>query len=149
MRDPSADRAAVAALLDLHEGRFDIPLLDDAAIRSLLATTRRIAVVGASDNPMRPSNGVLRDLRADAFAALLDRDDYTRSHDVGRRLHAAGAEGVVYPSVRYPSGECVGLFFPDLAGNVVQARHLDYHWDGARVDLYRDLGSGEVTRIVD
>lgn len=93
--------------------------------------------------------GVLRDLRADAFAALLDRDDYSQSQDVGRQLHAAGAEGVVYLSVRYSSGECVGLFFPDLAGNVVQARHLDYHWDGARVDLYRDLGSGEVTRIVD
>lgn len=94
-------------------------------------------------------HGALRDLRADAFAALLDRDDYTQSQDVGHRLHTAGAEGVVYPSVRYPSGECVGLFFPDLAGNVVQARHFDYHWDGARVDLYRDVGSGEVTRIVD
>lgn len=32
--------------------------LDDAAIRDLLLNTRRIAVVGASANPMRPSNGV-------------------------------------------------------------------------------------------
>ena len=70
MRDPSADRAAVAALLDLHEGRFDIPLLDDAAIRSLLATTRRIAIVGASDSPLRPSHGVLRDLRAAGYEVV-------------------------------------------------------------------------------
>jgi hypothetical protein len=91
---------------------------------------------------------VLRDLRADEFAALFDRDDYSRSQNVGGRLRASGAEGVVYPSVRYASGECAGLFFPDLAGDVVQARHLDYHWDGERVDLYRNLGSGEVVRII-
>lgn len=33
--------------------------LDDAAIRDLLTTTRRIALVGASARPDRPSNGVL------------------------------------------------------------------------------------------
>lgn len=32
--------------------------LDDNAIRAILATTRRIAVVGASANPARPSYGV-------------------------------------------------------------------------------------------
>jgi uncharacterized protein len=32
---------------------------DEAAIRALLRTPRRIAVVGASPNPARPSNGVL------------------------------------------------------------------------------------------
>jgi hypothetical protein len=30
----------------------------------------------------------------------------------------------------------------------VQGRHLDYHWNGRRVDLYRDAGSGQVYRIV-
>lgn len=33
--------------------------LDDATIRRILADTRRIAVVGASQRPARPSNGVL------------------------------------------------------------------------------------------
>ena len=28
-----------------------------------------------------------------------------------------------------------------------QARHLDYHWDGRRVDLYRDAGNGQVFRV--
>lgn len=32
--------------------------LDDETIRQVLLNTRRIAVVGASANPMRPSNGV-------------------------------------------------------------------------------------------
>ena len=47
-----------------------------------------------------------------------------------------------------PGGECVGLFHPDSAADPVQGRHLDYHWDGERVDLYRDLSGGEVYRIL-
>ncbi|MEW5991498.1 MAG: CoA-binding protein [Chloroflexota bacterium] len=56
------DKRRVADLLDLHEGRIGVPMLDDAGIGALLATRPRIAVVGASSNPARPSNGVLRDL---------------------------------------------------------------------------------------
>ena len=39
-----------------------VKLLDDTEIVELLATSRRIAVVGASSNPARPSNGVFRSL---------------------------------------------------------------------------------------
>ena len=39
-----------------------VALLDDAAIAELLRTARRIAVVGASSNPARPSHGVFRTL---------------------------------------------------------------------------------------
>jgi len=28
-----------------------------------------------------------------------------------------------------------------------KGRHLDYQWDGARVDLYRNTTSGEVFRV--
>ena len=62
--DP-ADRAArqrARAVLDLQEGRGPIPLLDDAAIAALLASRPRVAVVGASDRPGRPSRNVLLDL---------------------------------------------------------------------------------------
>jgi hypothetical protein len=41
----------------------------------------------------------------------------------------------------------VGLFYPDLAANAVQGRHLDYHWDGARVDLIREPATGKVFRV--
>jgi len=59
-----AERRRLGDLLDLHDGRFDVPLLEDADILELLSTARRIAIVGASPNPGRPSFGVLRDLRA-------------------------------------------------------------------------------------
>ncbi len=52
------------------------------------------------------------------------------------------------PSVRLPGGECAGLFYPDRASSPVQARHLDYHWDGTRIDLYRDAGTGQVFRVI-
>jgi hypothetical protein len=44
-----------------------VPLLDDQGIFELLRTSRRIAVVGASSNPARPSYGVLRTLIAAGY----------------------------------------------------------------------------------
>jgi predicted CoA-binding protein len=43
---------------------------DDAAIRDLLLRTRRIAVVGASDRPSRPSHGVFAFLLAKGYDAV-------------------------------------------------------------------------------
>lgn len=56
------DHARIADLIAVQEGRFPIPLLDDAAIRALLASRPRIALVGASDNPSRPAYGVMHAL---------------------------------------------------------------------------------------
>ena len=56
------ERARTIAYLDLAEGRGDVPLLDDDCIRDLLATARRIAVIGASDRPGRASGDVFRHL---------------------------------------------------------------------------------------
>lgn len=69
-RTRSDDAERVAALIDLAEGRLGVPVLDDAGIRDLLATARRIAVVGASPRPGRPSNGVVRDLRAAGYEVV-------------------------------------------------------------------------------
>ena len=55
-----AERARTIAFLDLEESRGPVPVLDDAAIADVLRSSRRIAVVGASSNPGRPSFGVFR-----------------------------------------------------------------------------------------
>ena len=47
-----------------------IALLDDAATLDLLRTARRIAVVGASSNPSRPSHGVFRTLVAAGYECI-------------------------------------------------------------------------------
>lgn len=87
----------------------------------------------------------LEDLRGGP-AEVLDPDDYGPAQMLGHVLRVRGAEGVIYPSVR-GEGECVGLFYPDLARAPGQGRLLDYHWDGARVDLVRDVLAGEVFRV--
>lgn len=82
----------------------------------------------------------------------LDPSSYGEDQALGAKLRASGSDGVVYQSVRWPQGECVGLFYPNCARNPVQGRHLDYHWDGERVDLYRILKvdeAHEVFRIVE
>jgi hypothetical protein len=94
-------------------------------------------------------DATLHDLRGGdpAVAPALDPESYVESQVLARTLRVAGSDGLVYPSQRDPKGQCAGLFYPDLARNPVQGRHLDYHWDGKRVDLYRNAGSGEVFRV--
>ena len=90
----------------------------------------------------------LRDLKASS-AAELDPAAYDASQHLASKLKALNSNGVVYPSIRHSGGECVGLFFPDCASEPIQGRRLDYHWDGARVDLVRDVGNGQVFRVVE
>ena len=61
------DTSRVRDILDLQEGRWPVPLLDDAGAAAALRDARRIAVVGASPNPVRPSNGVMRTLLAAGY----------------------------------------------------------------------------------
>ena len=61
------DRARTIAYLDLQEGRGPVPVLEVAGIRDLLSTARRVAVIGASDDPRRPSHDVFRHLLASGF----------------------------------------------------------------------------------
>ncbi len=60
----ASDRVWIADLIDVQEGRSPVPLLDDDAIRDLLASRPRIALVGASSNPGRPANEVMESLLA-------------------------------------------------------------------------------------
>jgi hypothetical protein len=71
-------------------------------------------------------------------ALLLDPDSYAASQRFGARLREQGSNGIVYPSVRHPGGRCVGAFRPPAVGIPVQAKHLQYHYDGTRVVEYFD-----------
>lgn len=55
-----------AADADGREGQ----LLDDTGIAELLRGSRRIAIVGASSNPARPSNGVMSTLIAAGYSCV-------------------------------------------------------------------------------
>lgn len=132
---------------------FDVALLETIHHHGLfMARTREPAGWTSQFREIVLSvDAELHDLRGGRpeFAAALKLDDYGQSQTLGRGLFGMGSGGLIYPSVRRQGGDCVGLFYPDLAGKPVQGRHLDYHWDGERVDLYREPTSGAVFRIVD
>jgi RES domain len=69
---------------------------------------------------------------------IIDPDSYAASQAYAREARAAGANGVVYPSVRHAGGQCVGAFRPRAVGIPHQERHLKYRWNGERVDRYFD-----------
>jgi hypothetical protein len=62
-----AERRRAIDHLDLEEGAGPVPVLDGEGALDLLAGARRIAVVGASADRMRPSHGVMRYLRHQGY----------------------------------------------------------------------------------
>lgn len=75
--------------------------------------------------------------------AILDPHAYAASQALARKLRAAGANGITYPSVRHPGGQCLGAFRPRAVGIPRQERHLQYRWNGVRVDRYFDYSRDE------
>jgi hypothetical protein len=66
----SEERSQAAAILDLEQGHGSVSLLDDAGIGEVLAGARRIAVVGASSDPGRPSFAVFRYLLLNGYECV-------------------------------------------------------------------------------
>ena len=64
-RDREARR--LQELIDFGEGRLDLPVLDAAGIADILRASHRIAMIGASSNPARPSNDVFGFLRGAGY----------------------------------------------------------------------------------
>jgi hypothetical protein len=69
---------------------------------------------------------------------VLDPASYVAAQSYARQLRDAGSNGVAYPSVRQPAGECIGAFKPRAVGLPRQERRLKNHWNGNRVARYFD-----------
>lgn len=79
---------------------------------------------------------------AEARARILAPRDYAAGQAFGRSRRDAGAMGVTYPSVRRAGGACIGAFRARAVGLPHQERHLQYRWNGERVDRYFDYARG-------
>lgn len=91
-----------------------------------------------------PIAGGLHDLRGAGFDEFLKPDDWAPSQRLAASLKTAGSDGIAYPSVRWPAGQAAALFWPDLVKlPVVQARNLQYHWDGNRMTRYFVIGEDD------
>jgi len=64
------------------------------------------------------------------WAAVHDPADYSASQRLGRELLDAGANGVVYRSVRHATGECLACFRPRLVRHVRVGGYYEFRWEG-------------------
>jgi hypothetical protein len=87
------------------------------------------------------ARGEAIDLRNDPTLdpAVLSPTDYSAGQALGRQLRDAGAAGIVYPSVRDTSGECLAAFKTTLLRDCHHAAYLEYNWNGAAIDSVFEL----------
>ena len=77
--------------------------------------------------------GDFHDIRASENRGWYSPVSYEKSQPLGIRLHAAGVDGIVYRSVRDPSGECAAAFKPSRISRCRPIKPLFAHWDGSRI----------------
>lgn len=125
--------------------RFEVALAETAYhFARFMARTQEPPADAQYRELQAPIAGALHDLRGDGFDDCLDPNDYAAGRRLGASLKADGADGIVYPSVRWAAGQAAALFYPDLVKlPVTQARTLQYHWDGQRMTRYFVVGEEE------
>lgn len=82
------------------------------------------------------AKGKTADLRkaSQAEPRIVDPDDYSHAQGIGRQLRADGTQGILYPSVRYPGGECLAALRTGIVKNCLHAAYLEYNWNGRTID---------------
>lgn len=83
----------------------------------------------------------LHDIRG-GWPQLHDPHSYAVSQHFARTLREAGSDGIVYDSVCHTGRHCVAVFYPDRLSDCRQQAHLNYRWNGSRID--RVVVAGEV-----
>ncbi len=76
----------------------------------------------------------LHDIRGPRWAGVHAPDSYQASVALARELRANGSWGLLYRSVRWPTGQCVAVFRPQAVQiPVTQSAHVSLRWDGHSV----------------
>ncbi len=92
------------------------------------------------DDYLADFGGDFHDIRSDtAFADCLMPDSYHGSQRLGAGLLAAGSAGVLYPSVRAATGDCIACFRPAMVGNVRKDATYQFTWDGSQTPVIKAL----------
>ena len=89
---------------------------------------RHLEETGLREEPNIPYRLFLADIHGQDFAhlgddspatrACLDPHSYVHGQELGKRLLAVAVGGIVYPSVRRPSGQCIAVLVAPLVANV-------------------------------
>lgn len=141
-----------------HDGHFGAFYAGDSFEVALAETIHHQANFYRSTNEasgwvtdMRELTGkvdaVLTEITADD-EQLLHPSDYSASQAFATMEKQAGADGIVYPSVRQRGGQCIATFYPDVVEPPVQGRHLSYHWDGEKIDMIKDYAQSSIYKVI-
>jgi hypothetical protein len=82
------------------------------------------------------------DVRSARWNHVHDPDDYGPSQALGLVLKRMHSNGIVYRSVRFAGGECIGAFRPkalkryQASSFTIQGAHFQLRWDGSRITDY-------------
>ncbi len=85
----------------------------------------------------------LKDLRDITYQSLVnaDPDDYAKSQEIGKALKTENNWGMVYHSVRNKGGQCIAILRPPAVPlPVIQTKHLEYVWNGAKITHVFEVG---------
>lgn len=127
---------------------YGVTAVDTARAEVAWHLTRELDAVGVYDNLTAYRELVagfvtrLHDLsgyRDEPFLAPDPETAYPAGQALARDLHLAGANGVIYPSVRRPGGRCLAAFRPGLVQNIRQGATWAFHWSGRREPEIRPL----------
>jgi predicted CoA-binding protein len=133
------ERERARAILDLQEGRGTVQLLGDVGIAELLRSSHRIAVVGASSNQHRPSNGVFWYLKRAGFDAVPVNPNEREVHgvaafpDLRTALEATGTFDIVDVFRRPEACEPVAEDAVAIGARAIWFQLGVVNWNAARI----------------
>jgi hypothetical protein len=128
-------RATAIAETRYHAGRF-LAATNEPPLRQQM---RLYTVMAEGDVVDLRGNVAALQSEIALSPALFSPDDYSAGQALGRAVRAAGAPGIVYPSVRDAGGECLAALRTSLVRACHHAAYLEYNWNGAAIDMVFEL----------
>jgi RES domain-containing protein len=134
------DRGAWYAALEIETSLAEVGF----HLTEMLAATGVFEAVVDYGELFASFAGEYLDLRAHPDHRALQADPpvgYPAGNDLARAAHAAGLNGIIYPSVRHRGGTCVAALVPHAVQSVAQGDVYRMTWQGAPDPRVERLGS--------
>lgn len=130
------------------DGSFGVWYCGNSVQVALAETAHHFeAFMGRTNEPAEDADFNLLVCKVGGTVVRAGEDCLGVSYEPGQRFAAAQREanldGVLYPSVRYPDGMALALFWPDcLTLPIVRSANYRYRWDGSRMTHFFEHGGG-------
>ena len=122
-------------------GYYCAPLLDTAVKETVYHQER---LFGYTNEPAQKVqmrvlhtefDASLADITGEEFLStpLYHATNYDQSQTFAAEQKASKRDGIRYRSVRHSGHDCYVLYRPCLVTQILQAQHLDYHWNGSAI----------------